>query len=325
VAPIGYIEMLDAKGKVSHRYAVADLPITIGRGYTNQIILDDPLVSPEHLIISMDDAGGLIARDLDSVNGLREAIKGIRVMSLSLRSGTQFRIGHVSLRYCAIDHPVAAAALDLTTFSSRFALPLAGVASGVAVVLLLGLDNFLGTYDRVTVAQMISEPLLTLSYVLAWAGLWALVSRVVLSRFNFVQHFVLACAAIMGSFLLSTGAEWVEFLYPASQALWFATIAGSGLLLLVLVYGHLGFASSMRRRSRLAAALLVSAAAVSLSLVMDFANRSEFSTAMDYSAVLKPLDAGLVPSISVDQFMRRSNKFKDELGALAQKAKSGKF
>jgi hypothetical protein len=323
MAPLGYIEILDSKGKVTERFRVDGLPVTVGRAYTNQIILDDPLVSPEHLIIDKDEAGRLIARDLDSVNGLYDGTRGHRVTSLLLASETQFRIGHRALRYSAIDQPVAATVLDRAAVSSQFALSCAGLAGGILVFSFLVLDVFLGSSERMTVAKTISDPLATLSYILVWAGLWALVSRVVLSRFNFAQHFILACAAILGSFAVNASAEWVEFLFPSTQALWFAAIAGSGLLLLVLVYGHLGFASAMGRRSRLSAALLVSAATIGLSLVTYYASRSEFSSAMDYSGVIKPLDAGFVPAISVEQFMRRSDKLKAELAVLTQKARSG--
>ena len=37
MAPLGYIEVLDAKGRVTARFAVDAWPVTIGRAYTNAI------------------------------------------------------------------------------------------------------------------------------------------------------------------------------------------------------------------------------------------------------------------------------------------------
>ena len=42
MAPLGYIEILDAKGHVSERVRVESFPIQIGRAYTNDIVVDDP-------------------------------------------------------------------------------------------------------------------------------------------------------------------------------------------------------------------------------------------------------------------------------------------
>ena len=52
MAPLGYIEVLDHKGEVSTRFPSIALPVTIGRAYKNQIILDDPFVSPEHVRVT---------------------------------------------------------------------------------------------------------------------------------------------------------------------------------------------------------------------------------------------------------------------------------
>ena len=79
MAPLGYIEVLDAKNRVTQRFALDALPVTIGRAYSNRIILDDPFVSPKHLAIVSDDGGRLRADDLDSLNGLRASPNGKRV------------------------------------------------------------------------------------------------------------------------------------------------------------------------------------------------------------------------------------------------------
>ena len=46
MATLGYIEILDSKGVVVERTAVDSFPITIGRAYSNQVILSDPYVCP---------------------------------------------------------------------------------------------------------------------------------------------------------------------------------------------------------------------------------------------------------------------------------------
>jgi FHA domain len=322
MATLGYLEVLDHKRRVSQRFPVQSLPLTLGRAYTNQVIVDDPFVCPEHVTIGYDENGRLRARDLGTVNGLREIAGGKPVPSLFLASGTEFQIGHSHFRYCETSHAVAPAEVDNAGIVKWFTSPVVTLVSGVAVLIVLLLNSFFGSYDRLNVARSLSETLMTFSVVLVWAGLWALVSRIVLNRFHYGQHFALACGAIIVSLMVHTAAEWIEFIFPTSQALWLTAVAGSGVVLAALVCGHLGFASPMRLRSRLWAGLGISAAVIGVGVMADYANRSSFSTLMEYSGILKPIEPALLPATTMDRFMDSTQKLKKELDALAQKARS---
>jgi hypothetical protein len=321
MAALGYIELLDAKGRVTQRFAVDALPCTVGRAYTNRIILDDPFVSPEHLAIVADDSGGLRADDLNSVNGLRALPGRKRVASLALVSGAPFQIGHTTLRYCEVGASVAPAAVDLGDRAPRLPGWFLAPASLLVLLFVLMSEYYFESYERFNLARSLSESLTTLSIVFTWAGLWSLLSRVVVSRFYYAEHFALACAAIVVSLLFNISAEWTEFLFPSIAGLWVASVFGSGALLAGLVFGHLGWASLMLRRSRLWAALGVSAAVIGTGIIAEYAGRDTFNTAMDYSAVIKAIDPRLVPTVSIDEFLANAEKVKKDLEALAQKAK----
>ena len=324
MAALGYIEILDAKGNVIERTAVEAFPLNIGRAYTNQIILSDSYVCPMHLVIAADERGQLIARDLNSVNGLRESAEGARVPTLEIHSGTQFRVGRTLLRYCSVDHPLAPTVIDRTEIASRLASPYVAVAVGVSVLLVLCIESFLSSVERVKLINIIGEPLPMIATMLGWAGLWSLAGRVVVSRFHFPQHLTIAGAAILAFTLLSLASEWLEFFFPVVPVLWSAALFGSGLILAALVYGHLGFASALRRRSRLWAALFISGAVVGMNAITDYAARTKFSTVMEYNGILKPVDASILPATSLDEFIDHSQKVRTELDRLAQKAKVSK-
>lgn len=322
MAPLGFIEILDAKGGVTERIRIDSWPLAIGRAYTNHVILGDPYVCPLHLSISPDEQGRLIARDLASVNGLHAGASGPRVEQLEIHSGTQFRLGRTLLRYCSVDHPLAPTALDLPLRGTRWAQPYVGAVALVIVLAVLCLDGFLSSVERVKFADVVGGPLVTVVSLLGWAGLWGLASRIMVSHFHFNQHVTIACAAVLGFILLSAGSDWCEFILPSIQVGWFAGLFGSAIILACLVYGHLGFASVLRRRSRLRAALLVSLAVLGINAISDYAARSKFSTVMEYNGTLKPLDATVVPAVSMDQFFAGSEKLKTALDSLAQKARA---
>jgi hypothetical protein len=322
VAPLGFIEILDGKGAVIERIPVDSLPIKVGRAYANDVILNDPYVCPLHLAIGPDEQGRLIARDLSSVNGLRGDNGEERVSSLEIHSGSQFHVGHTRLRYCSVDHPLSPTLVDRDGGKSRLRSPYVAAAAVAAIFTLLCLDAYLTTVDRATVAAIVTEPLTTFAMLLVWAGLWALASRIIVSRFHFPEHAVVACGAIVGFFVLGASSEWTEFFFPSIPIIWIAGLFGSGMILAALVYGHLKFATALRRRSRFWAALSVSVAMAGVSAITDFASRSKFSNVMDFTGIVKPIDGGLLPTITVDQFIDRSRKLKTDLDALAHKARA---
>lgn len=322
MAPLGYIEVLDSKGNVLERRPIDSFPIHIGRAYNNEVVIDDPYVCPAHVTVELDDRGSLIARDLNSVNGLRLGSGGKkRLPMLALNSGSQFQIGHTILRYRSFDHALAPTLLDRENGTSFFGSPYIAAFAGIMVFALLCLEGFLGSVERVTIAGIVSEPLVTFATLFLWAGLWTLAGRVILSRFYFFEHVTIASFAIVAFFAINAVAEWLEFLFPFIPALWVAGVFGAGVILAALVFGHLRFASMMRRRSRLWAAFSVSAALIGISFISDYANRSKFSNVMEFTGIVKPLDAAWVPTMSVDRFVENSQKLKSDLERLAQKAK----
>ena len=147
--------------------------------------------------------------------------------------------------------------------------------------------------------------------VFAWAGMWSLLSRVVIGRFHYAEHFALAGGAILVALLFSISAEWLEFLRPSLPALWVASVFGSGALLAALVFGHLGWASSMLRRSRLWAALGVSAVVIGTGAIADYAARNTFKPRWSIPGSSKPSTlAGcrLSPSINSSRIAKKSKE-----------------
>ncbi|MGZ8465432.1 MAG: FHA domain-containing protein [Candidatus Binatia bacterium] len=322
MAALGYIEILDGKGGVSERIAVDGFPVTVGRAYGNQVILTDSFVCPRHLKIAQDEQGRLLASDLDSVNGFYPGSGNERVAQLELQSGSQFRIGHTTLRYVSVDHPPAPTLVDGAAKVLPLASPYAAVISGVVLVLLLCLEAYLSSVERVTVAKIIGDTWVTVSMLATWAGMWALASRIVVSRFNFARHVTIACLALLAISAIGVVAEWSEFFLPRIPMLWIAGVFGYGLVLAGLIYGHLGASSLVRRRSRLWTAAAISLVVVGTSAISDFAARSKFSTIMDYTGVVKPIDAAWVPATSVEEFVASSEKLKKDLDSLTKKAKA---
>ena len=91
---------------VERRYVLEKGRATIGRSYSNDIILDDPFVSPKHLSISRNGAG-IHVEDLASENGTRiNDERTLQDQGTRIVSGDEICIGKTRMKLVLPDHPV---------------------------------------------------------------------------------------------------------------------------------------------------------------------------------------------------------------------------
>jgi hypothetical protein len=316
-----FAEVLDRRGQVRQRVRIDHLPLTIGRAYTNDLILDDRYVCPQHARVSIREGEGLVAEDLDSVNGLFDASTRQRVRRLPLQSGSQIRLGHSVVRFRTADHRVDATALEVPNWrviewlGSHWTAALLMLGSVFGLLLL---QDYQATYREVATLTLISDSLAAILTLAGWSGAWALVTRLLHHQTRFVTHWMIA-----GGFLLASSAtEWL-----ASYARFFCAgidpvdvaelVAGMGFGGLAL-FGHLSAAQVLRPARRALAALLVSVAVLGSFQLDSFANRPDWTRVLPYWSRLKPLEPGWLPVESADAFFANSAALKAEVDRLAR-------
>lgn len=285
-----FVEVLDRRGRVTHRVRLDDLPATVGRGYGNAVILDDRYVSPEHARIAVGPDGSLVVEDLASTNGLFAAGDAERVAQVALSPGAQFRVGQTWLRVATSDQAVAPAARDPAIADTP--PPLVGPRLAPALVVALGLSmvtSYLGSYGETSIAGLIADALSLGTALTAWAGGWALITRITSHRFAFVRHLAVATSVLLvveGLYLIARVGDVVESgttFYELAQTVTFM------LALAALLHGHLGVAVPLGRRRRAAWALGVAGALVGLDRFTDFAAGPRFEALPSFVGAVRPL------------------------------------
>src|SRR5688572_30087181 len=114
------MEVLDGRGgSVRSRIRLDALPVRIGRGLDNDLILDDPYVDAQHAQITFGMSGDVIVEDLASTNGVALGRGRERVTSLSVLPGMELRIGRTVLRFRDSAEPVAPTLLDAPRVTRR--------------------------------------------------------------------------------------------------------------------------------------------------------------------------------------------------------------
>lgn len=192
-----WIEMLSRQRDVAARFRVTGSEARIGRGYDNDVVVDDPYVAPNHLRVFRDEAGQLVAEDMGSVNGTFLDGNRSRSSRIVINGKDTIRIGQTTIRVRDTSHEVERERLAPP---DRRVLPIvSAVAFGAAVLGFYALKVWLAQTGEPRLSSYVTPILTILATILVWAGIWALVSRIFSGRSRFLLNLLIAltCAAAL--------------------------------------------------------------------------------------------------------------------------------
>ncbi|RYY76892.1 MAG: FHA domain-containing protein [Gammaproteobacteria bacterium] len=186
-----FVEILNANGDVQQRHRFTELPIRIGRSYSNDIILDDHHTAGEHAVIEHDENNNLMVRDLGSHNAIK--IKGKTHSQVQLAGDTVIQLGHTHIRVRDSNYVVSAEISDATHHRWQ-GWPLFITALVMILVLSLSTSWLVDIANNKSSEYIISIAQWLL-VAAGWSGIWALANRVFGGAANFTRHlFTLSCA-----------------------------------------------------------------------------------------------------------------------------------
>ncbi len=188
-----WVEILSRHRDVVARHRCEGAEIHIGRGYDNDVILDDPFVAPRHLRVYRGEDGKWIAEDLGSANGLFASEGGDRVPRLVVDGDQPLRIGRTHLRIREASHQVAAErAMVPVGRSWPRALGLAGALIALELV-----SVWLAETTEPQASRYLLPVLLLVVLLLAWTSVWAVLSRIFAGQARFERHLVIALTMLL--------------------------------------------------------------------------------------------------------------------------------
>jgi hypothetical protein len=316
------VEVLGRRGEVTQQVRLASLPAVIGRGWSSDVVLGDPMVDASHARIVADETGALAIEDLGSVNGLHTDATRTKVPRIALNGVTQVRIGRTWLRIARTGDPVPAAIPDLAPSGKLAGLLASPRAMLLVFVIGIGftvLQRWLGAWQPDPDAKILGQTVIAAAGVAAWAALWSLIGRLRAQQLQFLQHNTVAWLALLGLAVTGIAEAWLNYLWPSAG--WISTLVllVATPIVILAITAHLGMVSTAPRRKRLAlAAGLVATAAVLLVLVAD-ASKNDFSSSnVTIAAQLEPLPAALIPAGTIDDFVKATADVKKKIDEKAK-------
>lgn len=313
------VEVIGRGGQVQQRVKLAALPATIGRSYAADVILDDPFADALHARLARDGTGALVVEDAGSTNGLAASEHGERLDRITLAPGAVFRVGHTMLRVATPDMPVPPALRDDRRLSrSLRRLESRGLAAALTLggAIAFGLSVYLASSDAQGGEDFAAGAFGVFGFVLAWAGAWALGTRMRAGQARFLAHYNVAWIAFLLVLAVNEVEGWYRFFagdVPAAAAVAAVAFFASAI---APVYGNLTVASRLTRTSR----LLIggAAAAVMLGLAELGDMGSDYGSAISVTMPLKPVPPGLLPAQEAAVFLEDIAALQQEVDEAAR-------
>ncbi|MCL2310115.1 MAG: FHA domain-containing protein [Proteobacteria bacterium] len=298
------------------RHAAADGVLSIGRGYDNDVIVDDACVAPQHVLLRRDDRGIWTAEDCGTQNGLLDSRGNRHTRVVLLTGDTLFRIGHTWLRVRGADFPVAPERKLLPQQRLwPWILALAAIAFGISVLEIWTSQT--GEFRLSLYLMPVVSLLLTL---VVWISAWAGLSRLLSGAANFARHTLIALSGLAVESLFTPLFSWGAFAFSSRLLVDYSFVA-YWLVFGATCFYHLRVISLRRLRLKavIIAALCIAAAVVQW-LVRDPFNIQQGNDASNpYLKDLWPPAARVIAPQSQDDFFRNLEKIKTDLDELRKK------
>ncbi|MDP2205495.1 MAG: FHA domain-containing protein [Alphaproteobacteria bacterium] len=288
-------------------------PVTLGRGFGNDIILPDPHASARHAEI-FHDGTGWVLRDLGSENGVLIAGAWIRGAVARLTSGEEFMLGRTPVAVFDPQHPVPAA--EKLEQTHPF---IAHIAGGILpwlyftlAITAIGLMDYLDFWTENAAAQVAKTAGGIALGILIWALPWSVAGRLIRHRSAFRAHVAMVSLCLLAATLLWPLQDLLNFL--TSENL-FATTCEyllNAVLIAGLIYGSLALATHMTARRRALAAGFFTVGVMGSLLALGYLGGDAFTPQPQYAVGLEPYFHNLPPADGIDDFLARAQRLTED-------------
>jgi hypothetical protein len=297
------IEVLSRKKQLLERVLCHAFPVTIGRAYTNDVIVSDPYVAENQLVLTKIDDQWQV-ENVDPVNTLCVNHVPQKALTFTVQSGHEISIGETTFRLLAATHQVAATKKIPPLQDARMqlgAITLAWLSVGGTLGYFAWLI-FLATTKVTPWAKILAQALPTMAIPIAWAMFWAAIGRILIAAPNFHAHlFRSALVAVAASWAYSLS-EYVAYLLNSELLSKVGFYLSAGSLAVFLLQSNLYLATDFSKRKRLALACVSIGGLILLVEFFNLARKAEFQTWTSFNTTLKPPYLKILPNKSADQF-----------------------
>jgi len=287
------IEIINRAGAVISHQVFTGHEVTVGRSYTNDLVLHDMHVDPFHLRIDcLAETGQFNCADLNSTNGVidqhKKKIKGVQ----PIHSGDVLTLGKTLLRISAVDAPVEPAVPlsfweGVADFLSQWwvVLMLAGLLFSLYVV-----NAHIEKPMEQNKAVYFQEAFYILIVAVVYGGFYAFIGKIFRHEGRFGLQINLFFSVAIISLLYNLAEPVVLFNLGFNHSVFNLGAVVSALLCFWLIYASLRYATQLRNGVRMLVSLMLPVVILSFAVLETdlFKEADKFVFRPSYDALIMP-------------------------------------
>jgi hypothetical protein len=288
------IEIYSRAGRMLFRQRMPANSFTVGRGYNNDLLLDDPYVKSSHVHIKAKQNGDWSVVDADKP--YQEAV---------VKSGEELLVGKTRLKIFDQSY-VVAPARNVNDFESKLISSgrlLTCVSFMLLAMLLQASEAYLSSASEVRWTNIFSEALIAGASFIVVAGFWALLSRLLRHEERFLPLLVLLLKVSIFMWLFDMVISLIGFNLNDPDAIFIVGALFVGLVTAYYIYACLVLVTLLSRRTQ-SIASLVAGIMVTLLISTDLViGLDKFSPGVNYSGAMYPAVVVVANGVTVEEFI----------------------
>jgi hypothetical protein len=312
------VQIINRNGVPISSHRIHTHRAVLGRSLDCDVILQDPHINPHHMEIIIDpDSGKLTGRDLSTTNGtwqLNQNKRGVVGRNKApfngarpFFSGQVFELGKTYVRICSNQHSVAPA-LPLSHWDALGAATSHGWLFVLLSVLLVSVeiwDGLLSNPDHKHISKTVVEAFYPILAAGVYAGIWALVGKIIRHDAKFSSHFTVALAGMLALTCVQVIMPYGIFNLGGGELQPLIDSAIGAVLLLILGLISLSLTTHLHPLPRFAVAMIVPVL-ICVSAAQGVINRAEFRSSPPYDRSLVEPEWQFRKASSVESFLAAS-------------------
>lgn len=314
------IEELNRALRVQARYRMEGERFTLGRGYHNDVIVEDMHADAAHAEIRRGDDGCYYLRDLDTVNGTQlvrntrdKSVKGAAIEERMIESGDEIQLGKTHFRMTDSEAatPPAVPLHSVEGLFERLSHPLPAIALLLAVTGSFVLVSYFGTAREYQWSIALNLVAGTAVGLLLYASAWAFIGRVVRHEMHFFTHLAIASLGALAYLGWERISGLLAFNYAMDRAIPLMNFAVLAVILPAMLWCACYLATNIGPRWRWGVALALPLAFLGLELVSLVGSIRDFNDVPQISTELKHDNLMWRQPMPMDQFLADSSDLFD--------------
>ena len=279
--------------------------ISVGRNFDNNLVLSDPHIGPHQLHFERQDDLWLM-HIIDDTNPVLVNRKTIKTKTHEIHPGDTITIGRTQLHTFVSDMPLPET--QKIQFSQLTNQPFVLFGITCFVLVAMALLNFIESYMISTqefdwkdaIESVVAITLL----ILAWAGTWSLMGRLLKHQANFLLHILLVSLILVLFTLAFTATEYLEYFSGSTLLTLFVSYSLIFILISLLFYWDLTLSTNLKKLKTISS--ITAIGILFSSFIFNDLRKNEHTPSL--SLLLKPPYIDLASSKSKTQFINTLNE-----------------